>query len=116
MVIKFETFESAKTEMPPQKGEYIIFTLNGNIILIEVISGLYQHRYYNSDDKMFKDSYFVKTIYLLYNIQSDIYYNFDGKYFFFSSGNRVEILWRGFNKDEALERNEILKSTEKYNL
>ncbi len=45
-----------------------------------------------------------------------MYYHLNDKYLYHPNGGRCEMLWTGYNKDGALEKFEMYKNVEKYNL
>jgi len=112
-MIKFKIYESDKfNKYKLNKDEYLIFNIVGidDIQFIKVISD-------NKVSKMPNIIYWTTKYQLDKDrIVSDIYYDTSLKYYFHCSGRNCNILWRGYNKDDAINYFNMTKLSNKYNI
>jgi len=103
-------FENLNDE--PKLGEYLVVEIN-NILktkfIIKIIS--------NSRDSIgHKYSQVYNTHDLIGEYDSDIYYNYNLKYYFYASGSKCFILFRTFDEQDARKYYNMLDDINKYNL
>lgn len=98
-------------------GEYLtvkLLNINKIISILKVISTPKESV---EENGKIEDNIFVYVFNLTSNYQSDIFYNTKTKTYFHCGTNyKYEILYKGFNYEEALKIYELETSANKYNL
>ena len=103
-------FENIAEE--PNIDEFLFFeikNINSPINIIKIIST-------PIDSKVYPNTFFMKTRELMGYYESDIYYNYKDKYFFYASGVKCDVLFRTFNIDEAFDRLNLIKNSNNFNI
>lgn len=109
---KLKLFEEFNIAEEPKLGEILICQIKNNnkvIFIIKIISD-------STKSKVYSNSFKFDTIDLSEKYNAEIYYNYIDKYLFYASRINCKLLFRTFNEEEGLERFEIIKDTNKFNI
>lgn len=91
--------------------EYMIirfYDKKGTTNLIKIIS--------KSKESLTKNRIWSELINLTYGNQTDIYYDYSNGKYLYAMGNECEILWRGFDEEEAKKNYDMILNTNKFNI